>query len=441
MVRAMPARTRRPVALVLAACVAALTGAALPARAEPPADAVRNRYYYTVGRGHQGAPENLREIAERFLGDPQRAGEILELNAGRVQPDGGRLTNLGNLTPGWHLVLPWDAVGAEIQHGPLPVSGTRPSKCRWSTTVPGAASWGQSLLTPSGAWTVADGSGVKVAIVGSGVDGSAPGLAGRVLGGTDVAAGTGRGDDSCSGSGTALAGIVAGDDGAAGRTFGVAPGAKVIPVKAGITKPAPGLAATAIEVAASSGAGVLLVGATVDAANPRVSAAISEAIARDVVVVIPATAAAPAADGLLRVGAADRDGRPSDGAAADLLAPGAEVASIGRAGTGPEYAAAFVAGTIALVRSADPGLSAAQATRRVLDTVVGGVVAPVAAVTTRAAAEPAAVAAPAPPSSLGMLGTVLIGVAIGLTMLVTVLLVSYLWRRRSASVSPPERTG
>ncbi|WP_433794810.1 S8 family serine peptidase [Actinoplanes sp. CA-252034] len=439
----MPATTRRPVALVLAAVVTTLAGAALPARAEPPADAARNRYYYTVGRGPQGTPENLREIAERFLGDPQRAGEILELNAGRVQPDGGRLTNLDDLSPGWHLVLPWDAVGAEVQHGPLPVSGARPSKCRWNTTVPGAASWGQSLLTPSEAWTVTDGSGVKVAIVGSGVDGSAPALAGRVLGGTDVATGTGRGDDSCSGSGTALAGIVAGDDGAEGRTFGVAPGAKVIPVKAGVTKPAPGLAATAIEVAASSGAGVLLVGTAVDAANPRVRAAISEVIARDVVVVIPATAAAPAADGLLRVGAADRNGRPSDGTAADLLAPGAEVASIGRAGTGPEYAAAFVAGTIALVRSADPGMSAAQVTRRVLDTVVDGVVDPVAAVTTPTAAEPVAAAAPAPAprTGLGTLGTVLIGVAIGLTMLVTVLLVSYLRRRHSASLSPPGGAG
>ncbi|GIE82947.1 hypothetical protein Aph02nite_88970 [Actinoplanes philippinensis] len=438
----MPATTR-PVALVVAAVVATVTGSALPARAEPPADAVRNQYFYTVTRGHQGAPENLREIAERFLGDPQRAGEILELNVGRVQPDGGRLTGLDDLKPGWRLVLPWDAVGAEVEHGPLPADAARPSKCRWSTAVPDAASWGQSLLTPSGAWTVADGSGVKVAIVGSGVDGSAPGLAGRVLAGTDVAGGTGRGDDSCTGSGTALAGIVAGDDGAAGRTFGVAPGAKVIPVKAGATKPAPALAATAIEVAASSGAGVLLVGATVDAANPQVSAAIKEAIAGDVVVVIPAAAAAPAVDGLLRVGAAGRDGRPSTSVAADLLAPGAEVATIGRAGTGPEYAAAFVAGTIALVRSAHPGMSAVQVTRRVLDTVAGGVVAPVAAVTTPAAVEPAAVAAPepAPRSGLGTLGTVLIAVAIGLGVLVTMLLVAHLWRRRPAALSPPGRAG
>jgi membrane-anchored mycosin MYCP len=438
MVRAMPAPARRVVALVLVAVAATVTGGARPARAEPPADAALNQYYYTVGRSYQGSPENLREIAERFLGDPQRAGEILDLNAGRVQPDGGRLTNLNDLTAGWHLVLPWDAIGAELRNGPLPVSRTRPSKCRWGT-VPAAASWGQSLLTPSAAWAVADGSGVEVAIVGSGVDGSAPGLAGRVLVGTDVATGTGRGDDSCAGSGTALAGIVAGDDGAEGRTFGVAPGARLIPIKAGTAKPAPGLAATAIEVAAASGARVLLVGAAVDTANPQVSAAISGAIADDVVVVVPATASAAAADGLLRVGAADQDGQPVGSATADLLAPGTEVASIGRAGSGPEYAAAFVAGTIALVRSAHPGMSAAQVTRRLLDTVVDGVVSPVAAVTTPATAEPtiAAEPAPAPRISLGSVGTVLVGIAFGLTVLLIALLVARLWRRRS----PPGGTG
>ncbi|SDT56100.1 S8 family serine peptidase [Actinoplanes derwentensis] len=439
----MPATALRAVALALAAVAVTATGTALPARAEPGTDAAPNRYYYTVGKG---APENLWEIAERFLGDPERAGEILDLNAGRVQPDGGRLVSPDDLTGGWHLVLPGDAIGAELQHGPLPAGRTRPSKCQWGATPPAAATWGQTLLTPSGAWTVADGSGVKVAIVGSGVDGSATGLTGRVLAGTDVTSGTGRGDDSCAGSGTALAGIVAGDDGDEGRSFGVAPGARIVPVKAGTGKPTAGVAATAIRVAAASGAGVVLIGADVDATDPQVGTAINKAIAADVVVVLPATAAAGAADGLLRVGAAGRDGQPAGNTApdaADLLAPGDEVASIGRAGSGPAYAAAFVAGTITLVRSADPGLPATEVTRRVLATAVDGVVSPVAAVTTPQSAEPAAAAgsAPEPRNGLGTLSTVLIGIAAGLIVLLSVLLVSRRWQRRRAPMPPPGQAG
>ncbi|WP_052721113.1 S8 family serine peptidase [Actinoplanes rectilineatus] len=424
-------------AVALSAALAAVTTAlpVLPARAEPPVDAAVNRYYYTVTASYQNAPENLWEIAERFLGDANRAGEILELNAGRVQPDGGRLANPNRLVEGWHVVLPWDAVGAELEQGPLPSSAARTSQCKWGDAVPEAASWGQSLLTPSRAWTVANGYGVTVAIIGSGVDGSAPELSGRVLTGTDVAAGTGRGDDSCTGSGTALAGITAGDDGSGGESFGVAPGARLVPVKAGTGKLTPRLAATAVDVATSAGAQVVLIGAQVDAANPVVSAAITDAIARDVVVVVPATVSATAADGLLRVGATGEDGQRADAAgtdAVDLLAPGAGVASIGVAGDGPEFAAAFVAGTVALVRSAHPELRAAEVTRQVRDTAAEGLVSPAGAVT---APLPAgigvdAAAAPVPQSRLGTLGTVLIGVAIGLVVLLLAFLVPQLLKRR-----------
>ncbi|WP_219414197.1 LysM peptidoglycan-binding domain-containing protein [Pseudonocardia nigra] len=55
------------------------------------------------------ARDTLWRIAERELGDPLRWREIFDLNTGRVQADGGRLTEAGLLHVGWRLVLPADA--------------------------------------------------------------------------------------------------------------------------------------------------------------------------------------------------------------------------------------------------------------------------------------------------------------------------------------------
>lgn len=415
----------------VAALLAAIIGVpAGPAPAAPPAGTPVNQLYYTVTASYQGAPENLWEIATRFLGDTGRAGEILDLNSGRIQPDGGRLSDPSRLRAGWHLLLPWDAVGAELHFGPLP-GGTKASPdCERKTRAPAAASWGQTLLTPGRAWPVANGSGVKVAIVGSGVDGSAAELAGRVAAGTDIAGGSGRGDTGCDGSGTALAGIVAGNDGAGGKVFGVAPGARIVPIKVGGAQALPRLAATGIDVAARSGAKVVLVAAGVDGTDPKVRAAIGDAISRDVVVVLPAPAGAEKADGLLRVGAIAADRRPADDypdGAVDLLAPGVGVATGGRAASGAEYAAAFVAGTVALIRSAHPELHAADVTKQALATVTDKVVAPVAAVTTPLPAGVGVNAAPVEPSSgPGTLTRVLLWGAVGLALL---LLLPFLLKR------------
>lgn len=53
--------------------------------------------------------DTLGRIAARTLGDWQRFEELLELNRGRPQPDGGQLTDSGVLRAGWVLRLPADA--------------------------------------------------------------------------------------------------------------------------------------------------------------------------------------------------------------------------------------------------------------------------------------------------------------------------------------------
>lgn len=400
---------RRAAALI--ALAVALTGPVLaggsPAVATPVVPPSQQAYvlYYTVAASYQGKPETLWEIAGRLLGDSGRAGEILSLNSGHAQPDGARLDNAGDLHAGWHLVLPWDAVGPGVQYGLLPsaaatptpspaavpqrtpaarptatgTAGTpRPSRgCRPVTAVPSSAYWGQTLLDPGRAWTVADGAGVRVAVIDSGVDSDAPELADRVTAGADIIAGTGHGDTDCLGSGTALAGIVAGADGASGGHFGLAPQATIVPVRVATkaTLVPAKAAATAIAVAVSTGAQIITVGGHIDATDPAVRAAIGNALAHDVVVVVPATTAArgslPAADGLLRAAAVGDDHALAAAYPAgsfDLVAPGVQVATIGGRGTGAEYAGAFVAGAVALVRSAHPTLSATEAGRLVLRT-------------------------------------------------------------------------
>ncbi|MFY1668585.1 S8 family serine peptidase [Plantactinospora sp. WMMB334] len=390
--------------------------------------------YYTVLASFQGRPETLWSIADRFLGDAERAGEILELNTGRRQPDGGRLTDPGRLHKGWHLVLPWDAIGTGVRHGVLPGTtvaaprqatsadptagpgsapargeapaaptgplpgagrpagsgspGSNRSGCRPTVVAapPATSTWGQRLMAPERVWRSTTGAGVRVAVIDSGVAAGRPGLGDRLGRGADIVSGNGLGDTDCVGSGTALAGIVAADDGADGERVGMAPGAVIIPVRLvdrGVAA-SPPATVTAIQVAVATGAKVILLGASVDVTDRTVRSAVDEAIGRNVLVVAPAPAGdstvAPA-EGLLRVGGLRPDQRPSSdypAGSVDLLAPATRIRSIGAAGTGSyvgtgtQYAAAFVAGAAALVRSAHPGLSAGQVGRQLVSTADRG---------------------------------------------------------------------
>ncbi len=95
------ARGRRPAGVPLA-------GALQPAAARSfPVHVVRRR-------------DTLWDIAERHLGDPFRWREILELNRGRSQHGGGRLTDPEAIVAGWRLDLSADATG-------LPPTGLPPA--------------------------------------------------------------------------------------------------------------------------------------------------------------------------------------------------------------------------------------------------------------------------------------------------------------------------
>ncbi len=418
-------------ALLAAGVTAAVAGlGGTPARADDPSYVK----YYTVTTSYQGNKENLAEIANRFLGSESRSVEIYNLNVGREQPDGKALSDADRLDPGWELVLPWDAVGPSVQYGTLPteapratptaqtptahssagtsgqggtpkssgsspastakpgVQATKPPAATGAKCTPPASAgkrpdWARQKLAADKAWSRTKGTGQVIAIVDSGVDGSLGPMTGHVLVGVDVVSGSGRGDVDCLGSGTAMGAIAVAQPGKGGALAGVAPGANVMPVRVVTTSPKvePADEATAITVATSAGATVIALGSYVNTADPKVAAAIKQAVDHDVVVVcaapdpnVPIDPATALPDhGVLRVGGVGEDGQPVAAylpGAVDVVAPGAAVSTLGVTGagtvvvTGTQYAVAFVAGEAALVRAAYPNLPAADVADRVKDT-------------------------------------------------------------------------
>jgi type VII secretion-associated serine protease mycosin len=254
--------------------------------------------------------------------------------------------------------------------------------------------WAQHLLSPGRAWPFSRGAGVTVAVVDAGVDRGHPQLGGALA--------TGTGGKACVGRGTALASLIAGR-GVPGIGFrGFAPDATVMPVRIADEqlndnqweRPSvpPQALAQGIRWAVRQGASVVTVAIALYAKSAALRSAVAYAQEHDVLVVaavgdnhqdpslsdkpdpVPYPASYP---GVVGVGAitatGDRWRQSQVGGYVDIVAPGEAVlaAALGggyQAYTGTGFAAAFVAGTAALVRSADPDLSADQVRRRLLAT-------------------------------------------------------------------------
>ena len=276
------------------------------------------------------------------------------------------------------------------------VPGGSGGHCLTAVASSSKSDWAVLRLAPGQAWSQTRGKDQVVAVIDSGVDGSLPQLTGHVAVGADIVTGSGRGDSDCMGTGTAMAGIIAAQPNQAGGTAGIAPDALILPIRIATTSPSarPSDAASAVQVAVSAGATVLALGSYVNVDDPAVASAIARAVEHNVVVVRagptgtsappsgPRTAGPPAGDGaspragsgVLSVGAVGVDGRlvaDYQRGSVNVVAPGANVLTLGITGTGTivnsgtQYAVAFVAGEVALVRAAYPNLTAAQVVRRV----------------------------------------------------------------------------
>ncbi|KAF4411068.1 MULTISPECIES: type VII secretion-associated serine protease mycosin [Streptomyces] len=267
-----------------------------------------------------------------------------------------------------------------------------------------AQSWALDALRTEEAWRTTRGEDVTVAVLDTGVDGEHPDLDGQVLEGKDfIGFGAERGDRSWARHGTAMAGIIAGHGHGPDRAdgvLGIAPEAKILPVRVILEDSDPdrekargsrgGALAKGIRWAADHGADVinLSLGDDSESAHPEPGedAAVQYALAKGSVVVASAgnggedgdRVSFPAAyPGVIAVTAVDRYGSRAPFSTrrwyATVCAPGVDVVIAdpdGRyyEGWGTSAAAAFVSGSVALVRSAHPDLSPAQIKRLLVDT-------------------------------------------------------------------------
>ncbi|MGB6124415.1 MAG: type VII secretion-associated serine protease mycosin [Gordonia sp. (in: high G+C Gram-positive bacteria)] len=372
---------------------------------------------------------------------------------------------------------------------------------------------GHRLLNVSAAHDFSRGGGVKVAVIDTGVSPHAR-LPRLVAGGDYV--GTGDGLSDCDMHGTLVAGIIAGQGSIADGFVGVAPDSTIISIRqssgaySAKNRGADGAVvgagfgpietlARAVIRAIDLGARVINISevaclpAGVDIGDGLLGAALAQARARDVVVVVAAgnltettgcrdqnpagagspelawaqvrTAVTPARFSplVLTVAAVDAtNGAPAEfslrGPWVGVAAPGTQVVSLAPGSAGPRlvdslrtddglsslagtsYAAPYVAGVAALIRSRFPHPTAPEVVDRIVRTAHGGghdltvgsgLVDPVAALTTtaddRTAVPPRALASDASPNKTDPgTGVILAGVGIGCC----VLLARWLLKRR-----------
>ena len=295
------------------------------------------------------------------------------------------------------LMLAAPAVQA-APRAPAGLPGPRPG-CppQHGIAAPAGEPWAQQALRFSAVWYRTRGGGVTVAVVDSGVDAN-PQFGDRVISGPDLVAGTKPGippGADCVGHGTAVASIIAAAPVPGIAFTGVAPAARILSVKISGTDTFPtGAAPRGIMDAVQFGADVINLSLATPDDIPALGNAVEYALRHNVVVVAAAGNDLPhggtgpfypaAYPGVLAVGAAGPGGALAGFSdrrtPVAVTAPGVNVTSAypgtfpdayAPAQNGTSFASAFVAGVVALVRSAHPELSAAQVVARIEATAHG----------------------------------------------------------------------
>ncbi|GLY01604.1 MULTISPECIES: S8 family serine peptidase [Actinoplanes] len=265
--------------------------------------------------------------------------------------------------------------------------------CAEAGELESAAPWPRTTLALDQVHAFSQGGGVTVAVLSTGVDANQEQLRGRVLAGFDAVRGTGAANTDCSGTGTQIAGTVAAQPVSGNGVIGVAPYARIQPVRVVADNPlstAPAEAAPLVRgVTWAAGAGaadVIVIGEPVYQKSAALENAVTAAVAKGIIVVasVGDTETAGSLDAVpypagfgnvLGVGAVGIDGTILSGSPSgdyvDLVAPGAEVPTLQRgsglvAASSSGIAAGVTAGVVAVARSKRGDLLPAEIVRTIL---------------------------------------------------------------------------
>ncbi|HEY2267369.1 MAG TPA: S8 family serine peptidase [Streptosporangiaceae bacterium] len=282
-------------------------------------------------------------------------------------------------------------------------------------TVQAQEWWLGGLHVPQ-AWKSAQGAGITVAVLGTGVDSQHPDLAGTVTTGPDLS-GSGRtaGGPFWGVNGTEVAGVIAGHGHGSGHTggiLGVAPAAKILSIRVtlefndplnadkAVARKLPGAIAAGITYAVDHGARIIQLpmdpgtgGVTgqgnmaASGGSPAEQAAVANALSKDVVLIAPAgddgegagLVDYPAAyPGVIAVGAVARNGQvapfSSRHSFVTLTAPGVSLTAASPSGgyapiSSTSMSSGIVSGVAALILSRFPHLTGAQVSQVLAESV------------------------------------------------------------------------
>jgi type VII secretion-associated serine protease mycosin len=251
--------------------------------------------------------------------------------------------------------------------------------------------WQLQTLDMPDAWTYADGAGVTVAVIDSGVDATHPDLQGQVLPGLDLVNRDGDGDSDEVGHGTTVAALIAGRNDDARGVVGIAPKAKILPVRVLNEENRYNdalIVAKGVRWAVDHGARVINLSLGGNGSSAALAAALDYAFAKDVVVVACTgnTSASTSSNvwyparepGVVAVAGLDKNGDELwsgsiTGPETVVTAPATQLVGARSGGTywqvqGTSFAAPMVAATAALIRSRWPAMPAGEVINRIIKT-------------------------------------------------------------------------
>ncbi|GAA2644022.1 type VII secretion-associated serine protease mycosin [Paractinoplanes durhamensis] len=251
--------------------------------------------------------------------------------------------------------------------------------------------WYLKTLGVPEAWTYASGAGVTVAVIDSGVDSTHPDLQGQVLPGLDLVDPKGDGDTDLVGHGTTVSAIIAGRGDDTAGVIGMAPQAKILPVRVLDEENRYNdaiVVAKGVRWAVDNGAKVINLSLGGSGSSATLAAAIDYAFAKDVVVVACTGNTSASSDtevwyparepGVIAVAGMEKDNAALwsgsiTGKETVVTAPATQLVGARNGGDywrvqGTSFASPMVAGTVALIRSRWPTMPAGEVINRIIHT-------------------------------------------------------------------------